>query len=113
MGTWKKVVTESATDTITQKVSNTTLSEAGIVKTDANGALSSGKIAAGNIEGEAVTVGKLSIGNSEPSNDTSALFWNNTASEMQWGAITSQVTVDDALSSTSANPVENHVIKEA
>jgi len=59
MGTWKKVVTESTTNTITQKVSNTTLTDAGVVKTNTSGELSSGKIEAANIEGLAVTTGKI------------------------------------------------------
>jgi|9_EtaG_2_1085328.scaffolds.fasta_scaffold00659_12 hypothetical protein len=113
MATWSKVVVESTTDTITQKVSNTTLSSAGVVKTDASGALSSGTIAATNIAANAVEVTKLDIGNAEPSNDTSALFWNNTAGEMQWSTVTPPITVETTITNGSSNPVDGDAIYDA
>lgn len=111
MATWQKVVTESTADTITQKVSNTTLTSAGVVKTSAGGALSSGTISAGNIATNAVAVDKIDIGNSEPANDTSALMWNDTAGEMQWGSVS--ITVDTSITDGSSNPVTNNAVYDA
>ena len=134
MATWKKVVVESSAGNIAQKAATsgtadniTNQGQLATLDTIDTGNINSGAIETAKINDSAVTTAKINnnaVTNAKIADNAiseAKLYSQNSASSGQvlsfsgsdaftWVDQTSQISVDADISSSSSNPVENHVV---
>ena len=122
MATWKKIVVENGSNTIAQTssgITGVTLGALATLNTVGTSQIDNDSITAAKIQDEVITYDKIApntIGagvlNVSGNGSSGQILASDGDGSFSWVA-DSQVTVDASLSSSSANPVENHVVYDA
>jgi len=122
MATWKKIVVENGSNTIAQTssgITGVTLGALATLNTVGTSQIDNDSITAAKIQDEVITYDKIApntIGadvlNVSGNGSSGQILASDGDGSFSWVA-DAQVTVDASLSSSSANPVENHVVYDA